>query len=65
MKKIWVNKASSYDEAKDFDEKYYKNMSPQERLETVQFLRNTFFTLRGINARRKRLRRNIKILQQT
>ena len=38
MQKIWVRKAKSFSEAQEQDIDYYLKMSPQERLETVQFL---------------------------
>ena len=66
MKKVWVNKADSFEEAEKFDESYYRTMSPEERLETVQFLREIYTKIkRGRTGEgRKRLRRTIKIIQQ-
>ncbi len=66
MKQIWANIAHSYKQAKDFDVKYYGLLSPQERLEIVQFLRESYFKInRGLkDAGRKRLRRIIKVVQQ-
>lgn len=65
MKRIWVNKAGSFKEAKKFDEDYYQSMSKTERLETVQFLREQYpKIIRGKKREsRKRLRRVIKIIQ--
>ncbi len=66
MKKVWVNKADSFKEAQKFDESYYRTMSPGERLETVQFLREIYRKIKRGRSRegRKRLRRTIKIIQQ-
>lgn len=66
MEKIWVNRAHSFEEAERFDESYYKAMSSQERLETVQFLRETYPKLKKDfkNENRKRLRRIVRIIQQ-
>jgi len=65
MKKIWVNKAYSFKEAQDFDDRYYLAMSKIERLETVQFLRDIYGKIKGGQKRagRKRLRRVIRIIQ--
>jgi len=64
MKKIWINKASSFKKAEDFDDEYYLNLGASERLDIVQFLRESCFKVRGRsnNARRKGLRRSIKII---
>ena len=66
MKQIWVNIADSYKQAEDFDMKYYGLLSPQERLEIVQFLRESYLKIdrRLKDADRKRLRRIVKIVQQ-
>ena len=47
MKKIWINKPNSFREAEKFDADYYLGMSPAERLETVQLLREEYSRLRG------------------
>lgn len=66
MRKIWVNKADSFDLAKEYDDYYYLSMSPQERLETVQLLREIYFKInKGLeNESRKGLRRIIKVVKQ-
>ena len=46
--KVWIKKISSFSEARDQDLQYYLNMSAQERLETVQFLREQYFKFNGI-----------------
>ena len=64
MKK-WVNKASSFKDAAEFDKNYYLAMSGTERLEIVQFLRGTYSKMkRGSKSEsRKGLRRSVKIVQ--
>jgi hypothetical protein len=66
MKKIWMHKSHSFEEADEFDKDYYSSMGPEERLETVQFLREMYFKFKGPyqDEDRKRLRRTIKIIQQ-
>lgn len=66
-KKIWINKTSSFRSAEKFEEKYYLNMTSSQRLEIMQFLREIYskFNKGGRNESRKRLRRSIKIIQQT
>lgn len=64
MKRIWKHVANSFKEAKEFDQKYYRTMSKEKRLDTMQFLRQTYYKLRGSrNEDGKRLRRVIKIIQ--
>ena len=63
MKKIWINKASSFKEAAEFDSVYYSKMSKSERIGTMQFLREVYNKLRiSRNENGKRLRRVIKII---
>ena len=67
MQQIWVNKAKSFSEAHVKDLDYYLNMSPQERLEIVQFLREQYFKFGEVDDGEsgKGLRRTIRIVQQT
>jgi len=66
MERVWVNKAKSFDEAKRFERQYYKSLSAVERLETLQFLRETHFRLSGavLDENGKRLRRVLSIIEQ-
>ena len=66
MRKIWVNKAESFDAAECFETNYYKSLSALERLETVQFLRETYFRTSGIvfGENGKRLRRVLSAVKQ-
>lgn len=66
QKKIWVHKSDSYKKVDDFENEYYRSMSPSERLETIQYLRELAWRLlqgsqRG--QRREGLRRVIKVIQ--
>ena len=68
MKKIWINFAKSFEDAEDFDLKYYLSMTKKERVGTVQFLRETYWKMKqgkkyGNHSRR--LRKTIKFIQQT
>ena len=65
MQKIWVRKAKSFSEAQEQDIEYYLKMSPQERLETVQFLREQYpkFARVKLYESRKGLRRTVRIVQ--
>ena len=64
MKKIWAHKANSFKKAKDFEVKYYSDLSGSERIDIVQFLREQYFKLkrRLKDESRKGLRRSIKIV---
>ena len=65
-KKIWVNKSNSFAEAQEFDDTYYLSLSPTERLETVQFLREEYLKMnKGENHEGgKRLRRVLKLIKK-
>jgi hypothetical protein len=65
MKKIWLRKAKSFSEAQEQDLDYYLNMSAQERLETVQFLREQYLKFSGVSASEsgKKIRRTVRIVQ--
>ena len=43
MKRIWVNKAGSVEEAYQFEAEYYKSLSREVRVETVRLLREMYF----------------------
>ena len=66
MKKVWMHKAHSFEEAEEFDRNYYLRMGPEERLETVQLLREMYFKFGrpSQDENRKGLRRAIKIIKQ-
>lgn len=61
MKKIWVNKAQTFEEADRFNKRYYSEMTVIERLETMQFLKEIYYRIK--NESRKGLRRVIKVIQ--
>ena len=65
MKKIWIHKADSFKKAKDFEARYYSDMTSSERIDVVQFLRERYFKVKGRlkDESRKGLRRSIKIIQ--
>ena len=65
-KKIWTKKSTSFKSAQRFDVEYYLSMSPSERLETIQLLREMIFKFKphlGYEKDRKRLRRVIKTIR--
>lgn len=63
--KIWVNKAGNFAEAARFDKNYYLKMSAEQRLETVQMLREMWFKINKTNYENgKRLRRVVRIIKQ-
>ena len=66
MKKIWINKASSFEAAQDFDNAYYSSLSCTERVESVQILREEYFKSQGLKLSEngKRLRRVFSIIKQ-
>jgi hypothetical protein len=66
MERIWVNKAGSFEAANEFEAQYYKGLSREVRVETVQLLREAHFKSTGLKFRenRKRLRRVLSVIKQ-
>ena len=66
-KKIWVHKSDSFNKADEFDHVYYFSMTPEERLDVVQFLRERSAKLEESpkHEYRKRLRRILRITERT
>ena len=66
MKKVWINRAKSFEDAQDFDGAYYLNLSSTERVESVQILREEYFKSHGLKFREdgKRLRRVFRVIKQ-
>ena len=63
MKRIWVHKAKSFEDAERFERRYYRAMSARERVETVDWLRQVARKFKKIGNGRTRLRRVITIVQ--
>ena len=65
MKK-WIRKFASFKSANKADQEYYLKMSPAERLDIMQFLRDSYHKLKGESQSESsgRLRRVIKIIRQ-
>lgn len=51
---VWMKKIDSFQKEKIEDLNYYLNMSSQDRLETVQFLREQHEKINGINTHKSR-----------
>ncbi len=62
MKKVWVHKAKSFEEAERFDREYYRSMSTRERVETIDWLRQVARKMKGQRGG-TRLRRIARIVQ--
>ena len=63
IKKIWIHRARSFKEAEEFDHSYYRAMSWQEKLDTVQFLREIYYKIKRNLSREKKkiLAKRIKL----
>lgn len=66
MRKKWIKKFKSFNEAEKSDREYYNKMSPEERLDIMQFLRETYSKFKGKfkYAAGTRLQRVIKVIKQ-
>jgi len=63
MKKIWMHRAKSFEDAECFNRQYYQAMSPRERVETVDWLRRIARKFKKTANGGTRLRRVIRIVQ--
>jgi len=65
-KKVWAHVARSYEDAQEFDDAYYLSMSSEERVETVQVLRERYSKMKKGSSHecRKRLRRVLRVIEQ-
>jgi hypothetical protein len=61
-KKVWVHKARSFKDAERFEVRYYRSMSPKERVDTVDFLRQLYRKIKRRNGG-TRLRRVLRVIQ--
>lgn len=65
MKRIWIKKFKSFKEAEKFNQNYYSKMTPAERLDILQYLREIYSKIKGGKyAVGTGLRRVIKIIPQ-
>ncbi len=65
MKKPWLKKFKSFEEAEKADIEYYSQMSSEEKWDTMQFLRDTYYKFKGGKYEKgKGLRRVLKIIKQ-
>lgn len=64
--RVWVHKARSFEAAQKFERSYYQGLTGDERVETMQFLRERHFESTGFLDRenRKRLRRVLRVVKQ-
>lgn len=62
-KKIWVHKATSFEDVERFERRYYQAMSPRERVETVDWLRQVARKFKKLGNGGTRLRRIIRVIQ--
>jgi len=62
LKKIWVQKATSFREAARFDRQYYQALSPNERIEIVDRLRSMVRKFRKGRNGGTRLRKVIRVV---
>jgi len=66
MKKTWIKKFKTFKSSEESDKQYYLKMSPSQRLDILQFLRESYAKIKKgkKNESSQRLRRVIKIFQQ-
>ena len=63
MKKVWVHKAKSFEDAERFERQYYQAMSRRERVETVDWLRQVARKFKKTGNGGTRLRRVVTVVQ--
>mgnify|MGYP001617052628 CR=1 FL=1 len=47
MRKLWIKKFKSHEEARKSDIEYYSKMSPEEKWDTMQYLREIYCKFKG------------------
>ena len=62
MEEIWVRKCSSWEEEAQADREFWAGMSPDERVEAIDGIRQTLFAMRGESE--ERLRRVARVLRR-
>lgn len=62
-KGLFIKKIASFKEAEEEELRYYLNLTPEERLGIMQFLREAYFKLKGYGKNREGLRRVFKIIK--
>lgn len=62
--KVWIKRFKSFKEADEEELVYNFKMTPQERLETVEYLREIFHKLKNYEKDREGLRRVFKIIKK-
>ena len=60
-KKAWVHKSTSFEDAERFEQRYYREMSAKERVETIDLLRRMARKWKKVNGG-TRLRRIVTII---
>lgn len=64
MKRVWVRKTDSHKEAGKFDLEYYLGMTPKKRIDTMQYLREIYYKIKGKDEKgREGLQRVIKVVK--
>ena len=64
MKKIWVNKAHSFKEAKQAGLQYWQEQSPQIRFIATWKAVDDYYKMKGCNGYKRRLQRTIQNIKQ-
>ncbi len=65
MERIWIRRAKNFEEAVIFEREYYAAMTPEERLDSMQRLREAYFKFNKDTADHAgtfRLQKHVKIL---
>ncbi len=60
MATVWVNKSSTFDEARQADREFWRAASAEARLQAVEDLRQHWARLKGIS--HEGLRRTVRVL---
>ena len=64
MKKIWVNKTSSFKEASSFNRRFWQSQSPQARFVATWKMIDEVYKIKGINGYKSRLQRSVQSIKQ-
>ena len=64
MKKIWINKARSYEEAQQFDRKFWQKAGVTARFSAAWIMIKEHQKIKGTHGDKLRLRRSIQNIER-
>jgi hypothetical protein len=64
MKRIWINKAKSFNEAKEWDRKFWRRAGSHARFAAAYEILKEYMKIKGKNASSLRLKRSVQNIER-